>query len=1433
MTYECCINLSSSLSQVNELENRVCVIENKNSVDLPKNVWETSCFHHFIDYATSISSSNYQFLHHKDLTLKTQPMLSDRHRFTGSFDDLKPHQTTSSGSSFVAVTPEKQKQAFSLPATPSIGSSLPHSEVSRKDGRSTSPVKSAIVIEPMTQSEIQSMSRPITSTFSPRKSNSKDVDYKDKSGKHNQKRQNCNLIGEIDQFLNSVTKNPKVDSLVTERNQKENPHVCGDNSSSIPDLGFGLKDLNKLPVREEPVQSKYIVPLQKEETRPISHSDLNQFDNLLKGTQNDNGRGDSKSLHKGLCKQNTAYACGDNTASVPDLSFGLRDFNHLPVREEVIQKKTISPLESSTTDPEMKGLELSDIEKLLRQMESTQREIEKKLQLRETLLGKGRDSVLAPQKTFLEGDITDSVPDRGFGIRSILNSSKSAPQNISGTSENGTRIPVHEEPVIKKKISLLGNEITSDITECSQQQKHIEQNTDNQSISYEDTWQTTSNLSEKHNPEQDNMTKQTIAKRKLELGGDPATIPDLGFGLKSWYQNTQDEAASGNRAAEAPEPLPHSSINIPHYLHGDITTSDSIYKTLPVSFKCKDNYIQGDYLSSVPDLGFGIRSLWANNSLDVGTSSHILKPLNPSAKNQQVNAKDNLDAVEYPLLSQVEPHKDGAHAHSNISHQTIGDQTNKMYTQHQTNMTSVEERSKLTDAVMKKKVDFIVGSGRNDAVTMQEEQGATKSSAEGIRNKPEYRSYLLDSGISTSVGPGATSLLSLSDLWGKDGSSSTSYMNDDYGNVRLKLEEEKYRRQHCERLIQQLQIRLLEEQQKLAVAVRVDRGKDQAILQLKDAWTRLVHHWKELEEQRHSLASILQNEREIYQKQEREIAHKLKRLETELSTALDLAQGYKDKVDTLEKEKLELIERNNNEIKKIGEKIEKREKELHEAKQLNCQIVEQKEESLKKMKQAEEDAQKERKLLIETQKELENLHKKLDTFEAEVAALKEEKETLQLKLKEEKGRITILDQQKKSLQTTLDENKKKEKSLREEMKLLTAQSEKIKVELREYYQEQLEVVVRDKLREFQEQLDAAEVSLHKELEQREHAITDLASRQVKQISEKHQMEVQLLEEKHSEELQLYKLQLAQAMNQITELETKLQGYNSRKSELVEKLHSVMETQWQEALRIISGNSPLVSHNSELLKLQGGIDSSTKPLVMHNQPICLDKTGPFYDLKTQSCNESHIGKNDADTELKEARLSKHCMFEASKNGKVVTNPSSAFKNVSVPQPLVPPIHLHQQSNGSSTADEMPFCRDGLLTYRVAEQPVQLQETPPGRGQMKTNQENELKKYIMMLLDRSPGDPLDEGNQEVTHKPDPHDGNSGQDKPSRYDKREGLPSGSTNEGIEPTKWEKILHSDAQVSLSNGRNQNFTSIPSYELPKTGNSSGRDSRQMKPPWK
>jgi hypothetical protein len=84
---------------------------------------------------------------------------------------------------------------------------------------------------------------------------------------------------------------------------------------------------------------------------------------------------------------------------------------------------------------------------------------------------------------------------------------------------------------------------------------------------------------------------------------------------------------------------------------------------------------------------------------------------------------------------------------------------------------------------------------------------------------------------------------------------------------------------------------------------------------------------------------------------------------------------------------------------------------------------------------------------------------------------------------------------------------------------------------------------------------------------------------------RHLLEVQLLEEKRTEELEFCELKLAKAVQQTSQLEAKLQGYNSRKSAVVKNLHSLMETQKQEALRIVSDSSSLATHEAEHTTLQ--------------------------------------------------------------------------------------------------------------------------------------------------------------------------------------------------------------------------------------------------------
>lgn len=69
--------------------------------------------------------------------------------------------------------------------------------------------------------------------------------------------------------------------------------------------------------------------------------------------------------------------------------------------------------------------------------------------------------------------------------------------------------------------------------------------------------------------------------------------------------------------------------------------------------------------------------------------------------------------------------------------------------------------------------------------------------------------------------------------------------------------------QHLENTIQELQRRVLEEQEKLAVAVKVDEGKDKAIAQITEAWKQMVNHWRDIESDRHAMSQAVIKERAV------------------------------------------------------------------------------------------------------------------------------------------------------------------------------------------------------------------------------------------------------------------------------------------------------------------------------------------------------------------------------------------------------------------------------------------------------------------------------------------------------------------------------------------------------------------------------------------
>lgn len=75
--------------------------------------------------------------------------------------------------------------------------------------------------------------------------------------------------------------------------------------------------------------------------------------------------------------------------------------------------------------------------------------------------------------------------------------------------------------------------------------------------------------------------------------------------------------------------------------------------------------------------------------------------------------------------------------------------------------------------------------------------------------------------------------------------------------------------------------------------------------------------------------------------------------------------------------------------------------------------------------------------------------------------------------------------------------------MQEELQKFKDSLDQHKMDLRNFYQSQVETVVRDKLREFQSQLDRAEHLLQEEVRNKELSIARTAAMHIQNISEKY------------------------------------------------------------------------------------------------------------------------------------------------------------------------------------------------------------------------------------------------------------------------------------------------------------------------------------------
>ncbi|RZC34570.1 SMC N, IncA, CALCOCO1 and/or DUF3584 domain containing protein [Asbolus verrucosus] len=385
-------------------------------------------------------------------------------------------------------------------------------------------------------------------------------------------------------------------------------------------------------------------------------------------------------------------------------------------------------------------------------------------------------------------------------------------------------------------------------------------------------------------------------------------------------------------------------------------------------------------------------------------------------------------------------------------------------------------------------------------------------------------------------------LVSLSKLW------NSSDARENPSKFQQQLQEERLRRQHCEQAIQELQNRILELQERVAVAIQVDEAKDKAILRFHDSWEKAGSKLQEIEKEKEKLEEEVDKLKKKLNEGSEETYQKVSHYEKEASKALNIAHSGQEKLAALEKRYSEL----ENELKTAEVNSEEFQKKYLAEVEKNRQypeIIAQKEMELNDCKS----------VLAEARKEVSQSKRAIEICQSELLAMKEENDGLQTKLNAEKESIKTMNDQKSKLLEEINAHKSIGRGLQEELTKTREQLENNKIELKNFYQGQVELVVQNKLKEFQKQLDEAEKALKDELTKKELSIAKTAASHIQQISEKHTLEIKLLEEKHQEECRLYQLQISQLRHELDESNLKIKRQNEKHMHIEKQLHKFMES----------------------------------------------------------------------------------------------------------------------------------------------------------------------------------------------------------------------------------------------------------------------------------
>ncbi|XP_067301459.1 centrobin isoform X2 [Pseudorasbora parva] len=600
--------------------------------------------------------------------------------------------------------------------------------------------------------------------------------------------------------------------------------------------------------------------------------------------------------------------------------------------------------------------------------------------------------------------------------------------------------------------------------------------------------------------------------------------------------------------------------------------------------------------------------------------------------------------------------------------------------------------------------------------------------------------------------------------------------------LRESLQRERERRKVCEQQVASLHSKVLQFQQKLTLAVAADRKKDIMIEQLDKTLVKVVEGWKKHDQERNEEMKRLQEQKEAAERTCNRHRQALSRVEQTLSQV----------EETLDKE-----QKHNQELQKTNKQLEQQVSDLR----VCVEDLQQEEQKLRR------DGERDREQLLKLQTDSHNTHTQLQQhtqeLQRQIQELQQQLHTHKERLKQEVCVREEAETRTQRLQDELETSRRERDTQRVERAMEQTRFEEQKSQMEAELRESLEQKLTDTLRAVQEENNTQHTQLR---QQHRKQLLDLSARQERELAaQMNHFRTQLQE--RDDKLQhltlAYQHKLTEMQEELLSMAASKRKLETQREELVSRLQGMMRSHWAEALRLLTNQEQMESFLSPVHQWETPKSSSTPPksdmrvsaapqaVVLHlsrekeSETSVLNCSSSFSPLEPQMEHTHLTALSDCsalwarpafleEEMMKESRRTqtnlKHKLSHAPTDTRA--NHSSGAESGLDRGGASGRLYCSDAEKAPPTICEAPPTRDDAppATYEApptrykapptfyeapptrGEAPSARDEAPPSRTRVSSfndDRQSELEYYVSKLLERSPGDPLDEPIREQRH------------------------------------------------------------------------------------